>query len=249
MRSYRISLRSFFSTHIHRTSETFAVLMSARRLGRRLRRPAVCFVLIMSLLFLPGSGSAYAQLPELAVGLVRFSTLPIAPLSALLTRLFGKSTQRQQDTTASRSNRVVNITINPGKIVGYQGQQITFSAVGRDGSGETVQGARFNWSSSDSTLLDIDGSGQATLLSPGLVWVTASTPSAANRAPVLIRPGERTLQTDTDWQADQDRLRPDGSIVGSTGRSWDADWFVDRQACPDCVRAEWRRGQQRFPIR
>ncbi len=213
MRSYRCS----FSALANRISETSAGLPRPRGLRRRLRRPVVCCVLILSLLFLPGSGTAYAQLPELAAGLAKFSTLPIAPLSALLKRLFGKSTQRQQDTTSSRSNRVVNITINPAKIVGYQGQSVNFSAVGRNGSGETVQGARFNWSASDSALLEIDDSGQATLLSPGLAWVTASTESASHRAPVLIRPGERTLQTDADWQADQDRLRPDGSIVGATG--------------------------------
>ena len=123
---------------------------------------------------------------------------------------------RQQETTRSRSNRVATISVSPGKIVGYQGQRISFSAIGKDGSGEIVQGARFHWSSSDTARLEIDDSGQATCIAPGLVWVTASTAFVSTRVPVLIRSGAKPTQTDSEWEADQDQLRPDGT-VGTTG--------------------------------
>jgi hypothetical protein len=45
----------------------------AHRLSRRRhpRRRAICLVLILSLLFLPGSNLAYARIPELTGGIVR----------------------------------------------------------------------------------------------------------------------------------------------------------------------------------
>ena len=63
--------------------------------------------------------------------------LPSWSLAALLKSLFGKAKARrqQQDTTQSRSNRVATISVSPRKLVGYQGQRISFSAIGKDGSG------------------------------------------------------------------------------------------------------------------
>ncbi|MGH9762382.1 MAG: hypothetical protein ACREAC_16285, partial [Blastocatellia bacterium] len=48
-------------------------------------------------------------------------------------------------------------------------------------------------------------------------WITASAGLATSRVPVLIFPGARSIQTDAQWDADQARLKPDGTIVTSTG--------------------------------
>ncbi len=127
------------------------------------------------------------------------------------------SPARQREDTGTRSLRVRQITISPAKQVGYLNQILSFSAVGKDSLGNIAQGARFDWSSSDSAMLRIDDSGQATLLSPGLVWVTASTGSASSSVPVLIRPSERLPQSDSEWDLDQDQLKPDGTVGATTG--------------------------------
>lgn len=109
------------------------------------------------------------------------------------------------------------IGITPGRIVGYLGESLSFSAIGSNAAGLTIQGAQFSWSSSNAEMLQIDSSGQATLSGPGLVWVIASTPNVASRVPVLIRPSERPVQSDAEWQADQDQLHPDGTVGTTSG--------------------------------
>ncbi|HSE38835.1 MAG TPA: hypothetical protein VLG74_16155, partial [Blastocatellia bacterium] len=136
--------------------------------------------------------------------------------SSLLS-LFSSSARQTEDTTRTRSLRVRAIEVSPDKRVGYLNEQVGFAALGKDSLGDIVQGARFDWSSSDERLLRIDDSGQATLIAPGLVWVTASSALASSRVPVLIRPSARSLQTDEEWKTDQDQLRPDGSLVAAGG--------------------------------
>jgi hypothetical protein len=135
-----------------------------------------------------------------------------------LRRLFSQSNARaRRETTAERTASVTSIQITPSRIVGYTGQLLRFSATGTNGRGLTIQGAQFSWSSSDGEKLQIDGSGQATLNEPGLVWVTAATPNTSASVPVLISPGQRPPQTDSEWQADQGRLHPDGTVGTTSG--------------------------------
>jgi RHS repeat-associated protein len=63
----------------------------------------------------------------------------------------------------------------------------------------------------------VDNSGLATLTGPGLVWITAATNNALTRVPVLIKPGPRPIQTDSEWQTEQDQLQPDGTVSTTTG--------------------------------
>ena len=72
-------------------------------------------------------------------------------------------------------------------------------------------------SSSDEANLQINDARQATALSPGLVWVAASTAFASSKVPVLIRPGSRPIQTDIEWENDQHQLRPDGTLTSTSG--------------------------------
>lgn len=141
--------------------------------------------------------------------------LPVAPMVSIIRRLFQFSA-KPQETTADRTARVSEIHIVPGKIVAYQNQRVSFSAVGVDTFGKIAHGAKFSWSSSDESNLQFED-GQALMIGAGLVWVTASTPSVSARVPVLIRPGARPLQSDSEWRLDQDQLKPDGTLKTSTG--------------------------------
>jgi hypothetical protein len=98
-------------------------------------------------------------------------------------------------------------------MVGYIGETVTFVAMGVDAQGQIVHGPRFTWDSSDTEKLVIDEAGRATLLQPGTVIVTARGGSATKTAPVLIRANRRPVQTDAEWQADQD------SLVSSAGEN------------------------------
>jgi hypothetical protein len=95
--------------------------------------------------------------------------------SPIIERLFRSKAPRTQENTDIRSWRAASMIINPQKIVGYQGQRISFTAIGKERSGEIVAGAKLTWSSSDANKPQIDPhTGQATLLNPGQAWVTAS---------------------------------------------------------------------------
>jgi len=100
--------------------------------------------------------------------------LPIAPLASIFRKLFHASA-RTQETTAERTGRVSSIHIEPGKLVAYQDQHTSFSAVGLDRLGNIVHGARFSWSSSDESKLQIDQTNV-----PGIpeifVWVIPTSP-------------------------------------------------------------------------
>ena len=195
--------------------KNFVAKLTSNRFRRLLLRQSICISLTFSLLFLPGSSYAFAQVPVLATTLIRVTVLPIAPLASIIRKLFHPSA-RTQETTVDRTGRVSAIRIEPGKQVAYQDQHISFSAVGFDSTGGIVHGARFTWSSSDETKLQIDDLGQATAVGNGLAWVTASTRFASARVPVLVRPGARPFQTDDQWKVDQDQLRPDGTVTTGT---------------------------------
>ena len=203
----------------------FLRILGRRFFRRTVQRRVICCAVALNLLIWAGPG---LLAKDFADGVsrafdVRFASSSYEAYAARsfyssLLSLFSSSAQQRED-TGTRSLRVRAIELNPGKRVGYLNERIGFSAVGKDSLGNIVQGARFEWSSSDERLLRIDDSGQGTLIAPGLVWVTASTPLASSRAPVLVRPTVRGLQTDEEWRIDQDQLRPDGSTAttGTTG--------------------------------
>lgn len=139
-------------------------------------------------------------------------------LSQALTSLFSVSASvTHRDTTVDRTSSVSDISISPAKIVIYSGQRVSFTAVGRNTQGITIQGTQFSWSSSDPDKLQVDSSGLATPGKPGLVWVIASTPKASTRVPVFIKPGTPSPQSDSRWRDDQDQLQADGSFGSASG--------------------------------
>jgi len=112
---------------------------------------------------------------------------------------------------AERTANVANIAVSPHRLVAYIDEAVIFIAIASDTFGELVHGAKFQWESSDTNKLTIDEAGRATMLQPGMVFVTARAGATAQSAPVLIRPTRRRVETDEEWRADQQ------SLVASTG--------------------------------
>jgi hypothetical protein len=162
-----------------------------RRFFRRvLQHRIICCAVALNLLIWPGPGLLTEQLLAFASEVLNTRIVSHSYEAFFLRRLFSRSPARpRRETTAERTASVTSIQITPARIVGYTGQLLRFSAKGMNGRGETIQGAQFSWSSSDGEKLQIDGSGQATLIEPGLVWIAAATPNVSARVPVLGRGG------------------------------------------------------------
>jgi hypothetical protein len=170
------------------------------------RRKLVCLALILSLLILPLPSNAFTKLfsfPSSAINYVN----PVKALTALSNWLLeSKSKSIQADTLADRQARVTKVSVTPFKLVGYQGQTINFSALVMDSSDRVIQGVKLTWESLDSQKVQIDDSGQATFIQPGLATITCRAGSASGTATILIRPGNRPEQSDIEWRADQGAL-------------------------------------------
>jgi hypothetical protein len=149
---------------------------------------------------------------------VRGAIAPFEWLPTLVRGLSGSPQRRaHRKTQAQRISDVGSIrSISPHKHVAYQNEATIFTALAADSAGVTVQGVPFGWSSSDTNKLEIDNTGAAVAKNPGLVWVTASAGGASLRAPVLIKPGARPSQAHEQFDSDQSRLAPDGTVTGGT---------------------------------
>jgi hypothetical protein len=184
----------------------FSLSRSTRRFTGRLRRllsrKLLCFALIFNLLIFP-SPVAMHQLSTTATAAfidsnARVITAAVRVASFLFKPFLGsRATAQRRETTADRTSSVNRISVTPAKFVGYVGDELSLTALGSNAAGLTIQGAQFNWSSSDSKKLHIDSSGLATLNEPGLIWVTAATGNVSTRVPVLIQSGERPMQSDS----------------------------------------------------
>ncbi|MFY9553594.1 MAG: hypothetical protein WAV47_02620, partial [Blastocatellia bacterium] len=120
---------------------------------------------------------------------------------------------------ADRAAAVAHIQINPNKFVGYEDEGTKFTATPTDFLDRTVQGVKFTFESSDTSKLQIDESGRARFLEPGLAWITCRAGTATSTAPVLIRPNHRPRQSDAEWRGDQQKLSVNGDILGEAGGS------------------------------
>src|SRR5262249_7483983 len=183
-----------------------------------LKRQTLCFALVTSLLVLPMpplglSAMAGQVLTKVRSVLQWASTLPLMAETALVPK-------PQPMTVADRIAAVARIEISPSKFVVYKDVSVVFTATGYDGlggSGHIVQGVPFTWSVSDTSPATIDPtSGRITALRPGLVWARCEAGSVHAKAPVFIKPGEKSRQTDAEWRADQEALQEDGRFGTST---------------------------------
>src|SRR5215208_466667 len=168
-----------------------------------LSRRFISFVLLLSFIILPAPGLAdqLASAPALAVEITAGS---MRMAFSMFGALFGfNAAPARQDTMADRAGRVSNIHISPNKFVAYLKDSISFAAMATDASGQVVQGVKFNWESDDPSKIQIDDSGRASFLKPGVARISCSAGSAQSSTKILIRPSRRSHQSDDQWRNDQ----------------------------------------------
>lgn len=91
-----------------------------------------------------------------------------------------------------------------------------FDATGENFASQAISGLVFNWESSDPAKVQIDDTGRATFLGPGMTTITCSAGTVATTARVLVKPGVRPRQTDATWKADQESV-PVGELGAIEG--------------------------------
>jgi hypothetical protein len=143
------------------------VIRFARTLARRrVSRRALCCVLVINLFVWPGLHITLPDLSAWVAGARAAATAPFDEAKLLFKKLFGPRPGRQE-TAADRLSHVSHITLNPPKHVLYQQQRLPFISLATDNLGRTIQGVRFDYSSSDTSKLTVDEMGVVTALHPG----------------------------------------------------------------------------------
>jgi RHS repeat-associated protein len=154
--------------------------------------------------------------PALASSAATLAGHSVKRIPALFSFLLGlASGEERSETLDDRLAQVARVRVSPATYVGYSGDTLTFGAIGTNFANETVQGVVFDWESSDPASVQIDDTGRATFLRPGLTTINCRAGTASTTARVLVRSGARPRQTDAEWKADQDSLA-DGE-PGSVG--------------------------------
>lgn len=141
--------------------------------SRLLCRRLVTLLIILSLPMWPGVPMA-GFLPVSAHSEVVFGGGPVGYLPFVVKALlwFVPTKPQRKETLADRIAQVARLKVSPLKLVAYQNQVIAFTALPTNFAGETVQGVRVEWDTSDRAVVDIDDSGEATCLEPGLAIIT-----------------------------------------------------------------------------
>ena len=187
---------------------------------RRLLRKLICFALISSLLVLLGPGLNQGDVRALASTAVDLSTAPIRNLQPILRLLsWFRPARPRQESLAERLAHVARLRVSPSKFVAYQDQAVAFTALPTNLAGETIQGVRVEWSSSETSIASIDDSGRAVFLQPGIVRIICRAGLVRASAPVLVRPGRRPVQTDDEWRLDQSLFTAVGIPANGPGGS------------------------------
>jgi RHS repeat-associated protein len=205
------------------SSFRFYLLASIVRLPRLLfchglPRKLLCLAIIINLLIWSNTGVIIRNLPVLAATAIGEATDSLRFVPKLYKWLFGsQSTTARQETLSDRLAFVSQVQISPRKFVGYQGQSVFFTTLPTDAAGRTIQGVTYTWESSDPNKVQIDSTGRATFLQPGLVRVTCRAGRVQTSAPVLVRPGRHPHQTDAEWRADQNSLSVNAQPGGGSG--------------------------------
>jgi RHS repeat-associated protein len=210
---------AFLSSFVSFFSKLTAFITSSFRI-KNLRRKLVCLALVLSLLILPLPSKAFSELSSLSSSAVNIYSLPVQAIVSLSKRLFkSRANQMQVDTLLNRQAQVTKLRVTPFKLVGYRGQVVNFSALPLDTLDRVVQGVRLNWTTTDTSKMQIDDSGRAVLLQPGLVRIICRVGIVRGEAVILIRPGNRPEQSDAEWRADQAALSRLSAIITNTGTS------------------------------
>lgn len=191
------------------------LLSSIFRAG--IRRKSLCLALALSLIILP-SNLAARQLSIFASSTVSVTVEAVSHLSFAFRWLFDTASVSREESLADRLTYVSYLHLSPRKFVGFQGQSVYFSALPTDYSDRTIQGVTYSWESSDPDRVAVDESGKARLLGPGIAWITCRAGVVTKRAPILVLPGARPIQTDQQWFDIQRGLREDGTIASLSSK-------------------------------
>jgi RHS repeat-associated protein len=170
------------------------------------RRKLICLTLILSLLILPAPSRAFSELSSLASSTLSIGAISINHLPSLWKWLLRSTGDEREETLEDRLAHVSHIQISPTRFVGYEGQAVNFTAIGLDSADRTIQGLVFSWESSDPSKVEIDGNGRATFHQPGNCEIIGRAGAVTTAARVLVKAGQRPLQTDEEWRNDQRSL-------------------------------------------
>ena len=84
---------------------------------------------------------------------------------------------------------VASVTMSPDTATTVPAGTVQLAATPRDGSGNAISGARVDWSSSNSAVAGVSGSGMVTGVAPGTDTITAASGGKSATATITVRNG------------------------------------------------------------
>ena len=91
-----------------------------------------------------------------------------------------------KSTTVSVDQMVSSVTVSPAAETLVARDDLSVSAEAVDANGHAVAGAEFEWASSDTSVVSVDGSGLVVAVAPGEVEITAGSAGVTGRAALAV---------------------------------------------------------------
>jgi len=102
------------------------------------------------------------------------------------------------DSVSLTSVGVVRVDVRPGTVELVTGQSKALNALALDGGGGQVNSVAPTWSTSDPSVVQVDGTGMVTAVTPGIAVVTADIKGIVGTAAVTVDvAGQLTVSTDS----------------------------------------------------
>ncbi|MGH9825275.1 MAG: hypothetical protein ACREDR_18755, partial [Blastocatellia bacterium] len=130
---------------------------------------------------------------------------------------------RRQLTSPPSATAVSTVLVNPARQAAFVGDRISYTAQSKDGVGGVVHGIKVSWQSLDPGLVSVDEAGRTIMKEPGLARIVCNAGPATATALVLIRPGTRRMQTDSQWGLDQNSA-PNSAGSGGSASVGHSPW-------------------------
>lgn len=93
---------------------------------------------------------------------------------------------RSGSATATVLDIVDRVDVSPAQASVLQGARVALTATARNAAGGAISGKTFTWSSSNSAVATVSGSGEVTTLAPGTATITASVDGKSGSAAVEV---------------------------------------------------------------
>lgn len=88
--------------------------------------------------------------------------------------------------TVRNSSTVASVTVTPGNVSGSVGQSAQFTALAKNSSGAILTGRTVTWTSGNSAVVSVSGSGYATAIGGGSTTINATVSGITGRASVTV---------------------------------------------------------------